>query len=156
MLEINNTTKQKFCRRQAVRLTADILSFYKLTDKEVSLAVVGDRKMRSLNKEFRGTDKPTDVLSFPAPLILSASATASLNNFLGEIFINIAETGRPKKYLPLFGRRRARAYIFYFLLAHGLLHLVGYEDKTEKERKTMVALGEKFMDRLFSKGKTGT
>ncbi len=150
MLEINNTTKQKICRRKAARLTAAILDFYHLEDKEVSLAVIGDKKMRSLNRDFRGIDKTTDVLSFPTAQI-PESSDFDIKQSLGEIFINIDEAGRTDKYIELFGCRRARAYIFYFLFAHGLLHLVGYDDKTEKGRRTMIALGEKFMDRLFPK-----
>jgi len=150
MLEINNTTKQKFCRRKAARLTAEILAFYHLEDREVSLAVIGDRKMKTLNREFRGIDKTTDVLSFKAAQI-PESSDSDIKHSLGEIFINIDEAGRSEKYVELFGRRRSRAYIFYFLLAHGLLHLVGYDDKTEKGRQTMIALGEKFMNRLFPK-----
>ena len=142
MLEILNTTKKHVCGRKARRLSDDILSFYKLSDKDVSLVVVGDRKMRTLNRDFRGLDKSTDVLSFSA-------VKAPEQNLLGEIFINLDDAARPEKYLEIFGRRRSREYIFYFLLAHGLLHLVGYDDKTEKGRLAMVELGTNFMNRLF-------
>lgn len=148
MLEILNTTKKHVCGRKARRLSDDILSFYKLSDKDVSLVVIGDRKMRTLNRDFRGIDKSTDVLSFPTAKT-PARSKAPEQNLLGEIFINLDDAARPEKYLELFGRRRSREYIFYFLLAHGLLHLVGYDDKTEKGRLAMVELGTNFMNRLF-------
>lgn len=144
MLEINNTTKKHVCGRKARRLTSGVLSFYHLEDKEVSLAVIGDRKMRTLNREFRGIDKITDVLSFSAP-------KTEKSNLLGEIFVNIDEAGRWQKYQEVFLRRRSREYIFFFLFVHGLLHLVGYDDRTEKGRLVMIELGEKFMDRFFVK-----
>ncbi len=149
MLEILNTTKKHVCGRKARRLSDDILSFYKLSDKDVSLVVVGDRKMRNLNRDFRGLDKPTDVLSFSATKNPLTKKTPG-QNLLGEIFVNLDEAGRYEKYIELFGRRRSREYIFYFLFAHGLLHLVGYDDKTEKGRLVMVEIGTKFMSRLFT------
>ncbi len=204
MLEIKNTTKQKFCHRKARQITAGVLNFYKLPQAEVSLVVVGDQKIKTLNRDFHGQNKTTDVLSFPAdkkippiPRHLKNSAQkdksfnkdkssnlANFNNYLGEIFINIQEAARVHKYQFLFAeiverardesrsksktniksktnlqpkshlqpksRSKSRAYIFYFLLVHGLLHLIGYQDKTEQGRQTMIALGEKFMKKWYN------
>ena len=195
MLEIKNTTKQKFCHRKARQITAGVLNFYKLPQAEVSLVVVGDQKMKTLNRDFHGQNKTTDVLSFPAdkkiPSIprrlkntLQSDESFSFDNYLGEIFINIQEAARIHKYQFLFAeiaerardesrsksktniksktnlqpkshlqpksRSKSRAYIFYFLLVHGLLHLIGYQDKTEQGRQTMIALGEKFMKKWYN------
>lgn len=151
MLEILNTTKQKFCRRKANRITEGILNFYRMPKAEVSLVVVGDQKMRTLNRDFHGQDKTTDVLSFPADKQVSR---VSNNQYLGEIFINISETARVYKYESMFQelglKPRNKTYIFYFLLVHGLLHLVGYQDKQEKDRQAMLALGEKFMKKWYN------
>jgi len=154
MLEIRNITKQKFCRRKAQRITAGVLSFYKMPEAEVSLVVIGDQKMKTLNHDFHGLNKTTDVLSFPADKKIPQ---AENSQYLGEIFINIQEAARIHKYQMMFEeleghklRPKPKAYIFYFLLVHGLLHLIGYQDKTEKEIQAMIALGEKFMKKWYN------
>lgn len=139
-----NKTKQKVCGRKAKRLAEGVLNFYNLKDKEVSLVVVGDKKIRTLNKQYRGIDKVTDVLSFKHEGDINPN-----DNFLGEIFIDISEAKRTHKYVDIFGRKRSYLYIFYFLFVHGLLHLVGYNDGTEKDREAMIELGKKFMDKFY-------
>jgi len=167
MLEIRNTTQQKFCRRKAKKITEAVLNFYKLKEAEVSLVVIGDQKMRTLNRDFHGQDKTTDVLSFPADKKIPQPQASQGGKYLGEIFINISESARVPKYQAMFtelaeqtsgakGQKRIKyypkssAYIFYFLLIHGLLHLIGYSDKTDKERRTMIALGEKFLKKWYN------
>lgn len=147
MLDILNNTKTKICKRKAIRLLEAVLDFYNLGERRVSLVVVGDSKMRSLNKEHRGIDKTTDVLSFPLQ-------TGLREDFLegdawGEIFINISEAKRVEKYTDIFSSKKSYTYIFYFLFTHGLLHLVGYDDREEKDRVAMIELGQKFMDKYY-------
>jgi probable rRNA maturation factor len=150
MLEISNTTKQKINRRTTSALTDYVLKFYHQEAQEVSLVVIGDKKMRSLNFQYRGLDKTTDVLSFPAiaPKSKTPPATPGL---LGEIFVNIQEAARVSKYQEMFGAKKTAAYVFYFLVVHGLLHLLGYDDKTEKGRQAMIILGTKFLSGFFNK-----
>lgn len=145
MLELINNTKTRICSRKALRLQRAIFDFYKLGDREVSLVVVGDRKMRSLNRDYRGIDKATDVLTFT----INNQYQSEDNKLLGEIFINLDEARRVDKYESIFGRKRSYLYIFYFLFVHGLLHLVGYNDKKESERKAMIELGKYFMTKYY-------
>lgn len=147
MLDLVNNTKTKICRRKALRLLSGILEFYKLGDRQVSLVVVGDAKMKSINKKHRGIDKTTDVLTFPLQVDMGAEPLAT--STWGEIFINISEAKRVDKYYDIFGAKKSYSYIFYFLFTHGLLHLVGYDDKAEKDRIAMVELGKKFMDKYY-------
>lgn len=147
MLEITNKTKRKINQKTAKALADYVLRFYKKEALEVSLVVIGDKKMQSLNYQFRGFDKTTDVLSF-SPDKLAAKNTPE---FLGEIFINIQEAARVSKYQEMFGVKKTATYIFYFLLVHGLLHLLGYDDKAEKERQAMIILGDKFLSGFFQK-----
>lgn len=144
MLEFNNQTKNRICRRKAQRLQEAIFSFYNVKDSYISLVAVGDSKMKTLNREYRNKDKTTDVLTFP---LLNS---AEVEGISGEIFINVDEAKRAHKYQDIFKRKRAYSYIFYFLFVHGLLHLIGYEDKSEKGRVVMVELGKKFMDKYYS------
>lgn len=146
MLEVINKTKIKISKKKAELLKEAVLNFYNLSNREVTLIIVGDKKMRSLNRDYRGLDQTTDVLTFP---VENKIIDEEENSLLGEIFINIDEAKRTNKYIELFGRKRAYQYIFYFLFVHGLLHLIGYDDKTEAERKVMVALGDKFMNSYY-------
>lgn len=94
---------------------------------EMALALVGDAKMRALNRQFRGIDRPTDVLSFPAGA--GARRLQVGRRWLGDIVI---ATG--------VARRQARARgcpldVEYRRLAlHGLLHLLGYDHTRDDGR----------------------
>ena len=142
MLEINNTTKQRINLKKTQEIATKFLRAYKKTGQEVSLAIVADAKMKSLNFHYRGIAKATDVLSFPG----EKSA-----KFLGEIVIDIQEARRAGKYREMFKeldldlRRLPADYIFYFLFVHGLLHLCGYDDKTKKGREIMLKRGREFL-----------
>lgn len=139
MVEINNTTAQKINLKKTTGLVNDFLRANHKNNWEVSVAVVGAKKMQKLNDDYRGLNRPTDVLSF--------SGDGSVPKFLGEIVINIDEVKKANKYLEVFGVKKPADYIFYFLLVHGLLHLVGYEDDREIDRQKMLILGEKFLQK---------
>ncbi len=164
MLAINNTTKQKIDKKSIKKLVFDFLSLYKKEKAEVSLAIIADQKMRQLNRDYRGIDKVTDVLSFPSTdkyfneLKLK---NAKKNNSqkeeredLGEIIINIQETKRFSKYKEMFaeidmlGDKRSVSsnYILSFLIIHGLLHLLGYEDQTKKGHQEMLLIAKRFLE----------
>jgi len=144
MVEINNTTQHKINIARTRRLVDYFLQVYKKQDWEVSVAVIGAARMRRLNARYRGIDKTTDVLSF--------RGGEKMNKFLGEIVINISETKKPGKYRSIFGAKKSPSavYLFDFLLVHGLLHLIGYNDESEAERQVMINLGRDFLDQ-FSK-----
>ena len=78
----------------------------------VCVALVSDRRMRSLNRQFRGKDYATDVLSFPA----------EARGFLGDIVI---ASGVAKKQAKAAGH--AVKTEIRVLALHGLLHLLGYD-----------------------------
>ncbi len=141
MVEINNTTAQKINLRKTISLVEEFLRIHHKNKWEVSVAIVGAKKMQKLNDDYRGLNRPTDVLSF--------SGDGSVPKYLGEIVINIEEVKKANKYLEVFGRKKSADYIFYFLLVHGLLHLIGYEDDREIDRQKMIILGEKFLQKYL-------
>ncbi|MFA5109731.1 MAG: rRNA maturation RNase YbeY [Patescibacteria group bacterium] len=153
-VEINNTTRQKINVQKIRKMTEHFLRAYRKSGREVSLAVVGAAEMRRLNKKYRGIDKTTDVLSFSSGD--SSGKTRRAVKFWGEVIINIQEAkkiGHYRKMLAEIGEQertdRDGDYIFYFLLVHGLLHLAGYDDKTEKERRVMLVRGKKFLEKAY-------
>lgn len=147
MVEINNLTKQKINFTKTVKLVEAFLRVYKKSSAEVSIAIVGAERMRRLNRDYRALDKTTDVLSFGQKEEKNNKniKKTRVGNYLGEVVINITEVKKANKYLEVFGVKKSADYIFYFLLIHGLLHLIGYEDDKENDRQKMLVLGEKFL-----------
>jgi probable rRNA maturation factor len=90
----------------------------------VSLAVVSDAFMRSLNRKYRGIDRPTDVLSFPAEAGGRGSEGA---NALGDLAIARGVAGRQARALGHSLRTEIRV-----LALHGLLHLLGYDHEVDR------------------------
>ena len=96
---------------------------------EVAVALVGDRKMRALNRRYRGVDRATDVLAFPVDGSGPGRAPRGAPRVLGDIVI---ATG--------VARRQARAagqpleVELRRLALHGLLHLLGYDHTRDDGR----------------------
>lgn len=119
---------------------------------EVSLLLCGDRRMRSLNKHYRGIDRTTDVLSFP--ILPTGSTLATARDIylkpgqklllLGDIVISI-----PTAYKQAKQSGHSLNNELDILMIHGLLHLVGYDHEKNsyqarkmrsKERELLEAL----------------
>lgn len=141
MVEINNTTTQKINLAKTKKIIEEFLRVYKKTNWEVSIAIVGAKRMQKLNDDYRGINKTTDVLSF--------SGDGAQNKYLGEVVVNIEEVKKASKYLEVFDSKKSAEYIFYFLLVHGLLHLIGHEDDKEADRQKMLLIGEKFLHKFY-------
>jgi probable rRNA maturation factor len=118
-------------------------------DAEVQVAFVSDADMRALNKRFRRIDKTTDVLSFGEAIPArdrGARAVAHVEKRraenggrfdLGEVLISPEQAGKQ-------ARRRNKPVVeeVAFLAAHGVLHLLGYEDETPAGYREMLRLGQ--------------
>ena len=99
----------------------------------LNVLVTTSAAMRSLNRQFRGKNKPTDVLSFPASSSLASGAARGKKAFAGEVAIsaeiaaqNAARLGHPV------------ALEIKILVLHGILHLAGFDherDNGEMARK---------------------
>ena len=87
---------------------------------DLSVALISDRRMRVLNRQFRGKDAVTDVLSFPADP--STPLRAGTRGFLGDIVI---AAGVAKRQARAAGHRIQTE--IRVLALHGLLHLLGYD-----------------------------
>ena len=101
----------------------------KCLDKELTLVFVSKAAIKSLNQQFRGKDKPTDVLSFD-PLEPSS---------LGELTFSAEVLGKQAEEHDLSFRDE-----LVYMLYHGVLHLCGYDhEESEKEAKQMFAIQDK-------------
>lgn len=95
---------------------------------EVTVALVSDRRMRTLNRTFRGNDYATDVLSFPA----DAGESPEARPLLGDIVIAAGVATRQAGE-----QRHALGTEFRVLALHGLLHLLGYDHDDEDDNGRM-------------------
>lgn len=102
---------------------------------EVSLCLADDATLRALNARWRGIDKPTNVLSFPA--------ADGAGRHLGDIALAFETLEREAGELgvPLADHYR-------HLVAHGFLHLIGYDHETDGEAERMEALETRILARL--------
>jgi probable rRNA maturation factor len=129
MIEIINKTRQKINIKAAEKAAKLFLFEHKLEDKELSVAFIGDKKMKALNRDYRGKDQPTDILSF-----------AGDDGSLGEIIIDYQQIKRQaKEYSSSIDQE------LIFILVHGLLHLLGYDDESEEDRNKMINRGARFI-----------
>jgi probable rRNA maturation factor len=126
-----------FVRRWAERM----LSCLDLAEAELSVVVTDDREIRELNKVFRHRDRPTDVLAFAMregePLGGAAAARGS-REMLGDVVISVETARRQARQ-----RRRPLDAEVRMLLAHGVLHLVGYDHRSTREETVMTAETER-------------
>lgn len=100
---------------------------------EVSVYLTDDDEIRSLNKDYRGIDKPTDVLSFELePPIL------------GDIVISIPTIKKQAE-----DNRIPFLKEFYLMLIHGMLHLLGLDhEESKKDEKEMFNLQNKLLNKF--------
>jgi probable rRNA maturation factor len=107
---VNERSLLRFIRaaRKAVGLKA-----------QVSLLLTSDRQMRQLNRCFRGKDRPTDVISFPA-------VGAVAHKFAGDLAISLDIASHNARQLGHTLEDEVR-----ILILHGLLHLAGYDHEAD-------------------------
>ncbi len=139
MLEIHNFTQNEIDEKFFQRLAENVLKRVKIKDKtEISLAIVGDGRMRRLNKIYCGKNRVTDVLSFGDKSVMS---------YLNKAFPRLKK-GEDQKFVePPDGIKRLGEIVICYpqakkqakrmshslekeltvLLIHGILHLLGYE-----------------------------
>lgn len=119
---------------QVRRMASRMLTHLELADSELSILLVGDEEMREINREHREKDKSTDVLAFPQNEFIRAEEPEAGSNLalLGDIVISIDTAERQAK-----GRKRPLAREVCFLLAHGVLHLLGHDHAEPDEKKEM-------------------
>ena len=117
----------------------------------LTIVVTDDDQVQALNRDYRGVDTPTDVLSFAAQdtqeaavkLVIPAELAATVAAYLGDIVIA----------LPYAERQAARfgnslADELRLLTVHGVLHLMGYDHATQAEEDAMWAIQEAVLNQF--------
>jgi probable rRNA maturation factor len=106
------------------------LSAHNLDDYEVSVLLTDDHRMTELNRDYRGINAPTDVLSFAQ---LEGNENELLNStILGDVVISLETAER-----QAIDESHSLEEEVAFLTVHGVLHLIGFDHPTQKEADVM-------------------
>ncbi len=126
------TYKLKMLVRRAIEATLDYEQYQNVT--EVSVTFTDNEEIHKLNLQYRGVDRPTDVLSFPLFDYEGESEEPPVDDFkgmLGDIVLSLEQAAKQgEEYGHGFDREVA------FLTVHSMLHLLGYDHETGEEDET--------------------
>jgi probable rRNA maturation factor len=130
--------------RRLERLAQQILRATGNPRAHLSLELISDRRMRRLNRHYRGVDRPTDVLSFPTyrlgvrgkglGVVTPYSSPLTPYRFLGDVVISVPMARRQAA-----ADRQTMDQALVRLLIHGILHLEGYDHERPREARRMQA-----------------
>ncbi|WP_319797274.1 rRNA maturation RNase YbeY [Nitrobacter sp.] len=112
-------------------------------DAELAIMLTDDAGIRTLNANWRGIDKPTNVLSFPALQPTGPSLPGDPPRMLGDIAIAYETTRREAD-----DEGKVFDHHLSHLAIHGFLHLIGYDHETDEEAGEMENLEREILARL--------
>ncbi len=127
--EINNLTKARIDKNFLQKIARKVLKILKIKLPEISLVIVDDAKIKTLNKKYRKINRVTDVLAFD----------------YGEIFICLPQAKRQAKKLDHSLKKELA-----ILLIHGILHLAGHDDRIKKDYNKMAKKQEQIWQEIIS------
>ncbi|MFY0545087.1 rRNA maturation RNase YbeY [Brevibacillus sp. H7] len=118
---------------------------------EVVVTLVNNERIHELNRQYRGVDRPTDVLSFAMneagegemDIYVDEEEIEEFPNMLGDIVISVPKAQEQAKE---YGHSLERE--LGFLAVHGFLHLLGYDHGTEEEEKEMFSRQEAILQKI--------
>jgi len=125
-VEITGAAIPRFSRREIAQFVRKVLIALRVDDdiNEVSIAIVDDDAMRTLNRQFRKRNKTTDVLTFPADA--SDADPQAHGRPLGDIVISADQARRQAA-----DQRHSLPTEVRYLILHGILHALGYDHETD-------------------------
>ena len=140
---------------------ADFSALYRAVEEELGIAerysvellFVGEKRIKDTNRDFRGVDRVTDILSFPTTEVAAGTLPTAKaypfevdeegNLFIGSLMVC---NKRVKQQAKEYGHSEERE--LNYLLCHGLLHLLGYDHMVEEDKRLMRAKEEAVMARM--------
>ena len=138
---IFNETNQKIKEIDTLEpLLIYALDYLKLDNLEFNVIIINNEKIHEINREYRGIDRPTDVISFALEDYKDINYRDN-HRVLGDIYISIDKANEQAKE---YGHSQKRE--LSFLTIHGLLHLLGYDHMKEEDEKVMFGLQGEILD----------
>ena len=139
-IEIIKEVEEDIVELKDVERVIDIaIKHQKLDNLEFNIIIVDNTYIHKLNKEYRGIDRPTDVISFA--LEDNKDFVTIDHRVLGDIYISI---DKAKEQAKEYGHSLKREICF--LAVHGFLHLLGYDHMKEEDEKVMFSLQEEILN----------
>lgn len=123
---ISSESRYPINRKKIRQKVKQALEQYRIEDVEVSISVVGDRKIRQLNRQYLKIDEPTDVLSFPLEEPRNEGGVLRL----GDVVVSYPEARKWAREKNKFVDE-----VVLELVEHGLLHLLGFKHDNGTEFK---------------------
>lgn len=122
-------------KKEIEKIIDKVFKFLKNQKGDLSVNLVSEKKIRELNKQYRGKDSVTDVLSFS--LMEHGEWNMEQGEDFGDIFICEKQVRRQAKEYKVSGKEE-----FSRMLVHGVLHLLGFDHQKASEAKKMFKLQE--------------
>ena len=136
----NRQENQKIDLTKTERIASRILDALECPEAELSIVVVDDAGIQELNRDYLGRDRPTNVISFP---MLEGEESGIVPGLLGDVVISADTAARDAEEAGSTFERE-----FFFLLIHGILHLVGFNHEGVGDAE--IARMEAKEDELFA------
>lgn len=137
--EIFNQTEEKLDIEEERNLIEYALKYKKLENVIFNVIFVDNETIKSINKEYRGIDSETDVISFA--LEDNNDIRFEFGRILGDIYISVPKM---KDQAKEYGHSEKREMAF--LTIHGLLHLLGYDHMNKEDEEIMFKEQELILD----------
>jgi probable rRNA maturation factor len=132
----------KIDRRSIRRLVGRILADHSCEDDDLAIVLARDSFVRELNAAYRKVDRPTDVLAFAMRDVVApdeVGESGGTERILGDVVISV---DRARVQARRF--RRTVEHEMLKLVAHGVLHLLGYDHERPKEKREMRKLENRY------------
>ncbi|HMS84378.1 MAG TPA: rRNA maturation RNase YbeY [Nitrospira sp.] len=126
-------------------LAQRVLSALGERESELSLELIGDRRMQRLNREYRKRDRTTDVLAFPTREAIMPNGLTCRTSLLGDVVISLPTAVRQAR-----AAGRSVDDELAILLVHGVLHLCGYDHERNVREAERMARRERAVLRRIS------
>ena len=136
---INNLTNENLKEIDELNDYIEYLfNYMNIKDAVMSIIIVDNKEIHKINKEYRGIDRETDVISFA---LEEGETIDEPIKTLGDIYISIDKVYEQAKE---YGHSIKRE--LFFLVTHGFLHLLGYDHMNKEKEEKMFSLQEEILD----------
>ena len=136
---INNLTNENLKEIDELNDYIEYLfNYMNIKDAVMSIIIVDNTEIHKINKEYRGIDRETDVISFA---LEEGEDIEEPVKTLGDIYISIDKVYEQAKE---YGHSVKRE--LFFLVTHGFLHLLGYDHMNKEDEEKMFSLQEEILD----------
>jgi len=139
-IRIKNLNKKRGINHKNIeKIVLLVTKSFKKVDAIIDITFVSNIRIKLLNKKYMAKDRATDVISFS----LKENSFPVKKRIIGDIYISSDMAYRNARRFNTGYKKELALYVI-----HGLLHILGFGDKTKKERKKIRSLEEKFLSKV--------